>query len=109
MLRSELIDRLAERHPHLARKDAEQSVEVILDAIMQAVAEGKRVEIRNFGAFSASERRARMVRNPRSGETFMAPAMRSPRFRAGKPLQALDPMQAGQAIALASIDSLPQQ
>uniref|UniRef100_E6PP79 Integration host factor subunit beta (IHF-beta) n=1 Tax=mine drainage metagenome TaxID=410659 RepID=E6PP79_9ZZZZ len=109
MLRSDLIARLAERHPHLARKDAEESVEVILEAVMQAVAEGKRVEIRNFGAFSASNRRARQARNPRSGETFMAPAMWSPRFRAGKPLQALDPMQTGQAVALASTDSPPQQ
>lgn len=41
MLRSDLIDRLAERHPHLARKDAEESVEVILEAIMQAVVRSK--------------------------------------------------------------------
>ncbi|MHB1668744.1 HU family DNA-binding protein [Thiomonas sp.] len=81
MLRSELIDRLAERHPHLARKDAEESVEVILEAIMQAVAEGKRVEIRNFGAFSASERKARMVRNPRTGEVFTRSATRLPKIQ----------------------------
>lgn len=91
MIRSELIDRLAERHPHLARRDAEEAIEVILSAIMQAVGDGKRVEIRNFGAFSASERQARTVRNPRTGEVFSKSATRLPRFRAGKPLQALDP------------------
>lgn len=88
MIRSDLIDRLAERHPHLARKDAEESVEVILEAIMQAVAEGRRVEIRNLGAFSASERRARKVRNPRTGEVLTKSATRQPRFRAGKILNA---------------------
>ncbi len=91
MTRSELIDSLLKNHPHLLRKDAEDAVEVILSAIAQAVAEGKRVEIRNFGVFSASLRKARLARNPKTGETVQKAATRYPKFRAGKPLQVMEP------------------
>lgn len=90
MIRSELIDRLLEGHPHLSRKDVEDAVEVILCAIVQAVTDGKRVEIRNFGVFSASLHKAHLACNPKSGETLQKEATRFPKFKAGKPLQALD-------------------
>ncbi|CDW95890.1 Integration host factor subunit beta [Thiomonas arsenitoxydans] len=91
MIRSELIDGLAASHPHLSRKDAEDTVEVILNAIVQAVADGKRVEIRNFGVFSASLRKAHLARNPRTGEPMQKAATRFPKFKPGKPLQGLEP------------------
>ena len=90
MIRSELIDGLAASHPHLSRKDAEDTVEVIRNAIVQAVADGKRVEIRNFGVFSASLRKAHLARNPKTGEAVQKGPSQFPKFKAGKPLQALD-------------------
>jgi integration host factor subunit beta len=89
MTRSELINSLLESHSYLARKDAEEAVEVILNAIMRAVAEGKRVEIRNFGVFSASLRKAHLARNPKTGKPVPKASARFPKFRAGKPLRAL--------------------
>ena len=106
MTRSELIDRLLESHPHLARKDAEEAVEVILNAIMGAVAEGKRVGIRNFGVFSASLRKAHLARNPKTGKPVPKASARLPKFRAGKPLQALEPIALKQtALSPVALDA----
>lgn len=90
MIRSKLIDRLLEGRPHLSHKDVEDAVEVILCAIVQAVTDGKRVELRNFGVFSASLRKAHLARNPKTGEAVQKGPSQFPKFKAGKPLQALD-------------------
>ena len=89
MTRSELIDSLLESHPQLTRKDAEDAVEVLLSTIAQAVTDGKRVEIRNFGVFSVLLRKAHLARNPKTGETVQKAATRHPKFKPGKPLQGL--------------------
>ena len=59
MTRSELILRLTELNPHLYQKDAEQVVATIFDEITEALADGDRVELRGFGAFSVKKRDAR--------------------------------------------------
>jgi integration host factor subunit beta len=106
MTRSELIDSLLENHPHLVRKDAEEAVEVILSVIMRAVAEGKRVEIRNFGVFSASLRKAHLARNPKTGKPVQKASARFPKFKAGKPLQALGPIALKQtALSPVALDA----
>ena len=65
MLRSELISRLALEYAHLKHDDLEKIVAVILDEIAEALANGDRVELRGFGAFSVRERKPRVGRNPR--------------------------------------------
>ena len=67
MIKSELIEKLAEQNPHLYRKDVEDLVNAILDTIAAALERGERVELRGFGAFTAKRRGARAGRNPRSG------------------------------------------
>jgi integration host factor subunit beta len=52
MLKSELIERIAERNPHLSHRDAEKIVITILDTITAALAQGDRVELRDFGVLS---------------------------------------------------------
>jgi integration host factor subunit beta len=88
MLRSELIARLAEEYSHLRHDDLEKIVAVILDEIAEALAEGNRVELRGFGAFSVRERSPRVGRNPRTGEKVEVKAKRVPFFRPGKELRA---------------------
>ncbi|MEM6535491.1 MAG: integration host factor subunit beta [Pseudomonadota bacterium] len=88
MLRSELISRLAEENPDLKSEDLERVVAVILDEITDALRRGDRVELRGFGAFSVRQRKARIGRNPRTGETVEVEAKSVPFFRPGKELRA---------------------
>ncbi len=87
MTKSELIQRLAERNPHLYMRDVEKIVDTIFDEITAALARGDRVELRGFGAFSVKERGERQGRNPRTGENVKVEAKRLPFFKTGKGLR----------------------
>lgn len=87
MTKSELIQRLAEKNPHLYLRDVEKIVDTIFNEISAALASGDRVELRGFGAFSIKERDARMGRNPRTGESVYVEAKRLPFFKTGKALR----------------------
>lgn len=87
MTKSELIQRLAERNPHLFLRDVEKIVDTIFEEITQALVDDNRVELRGFGAFSVKHRDARKGRNPRTGETVHVEAKRLPFFKTGKALR----------------------
>lgn len=87
MTKSELIQRLAERNPHLYQRDIEKIVGTIFDEIGDALARGDRVELRGFGAFSIKRRDARQGRNPRTGETVSVGEKHVPFFKTGKQLR----------------------
>lgn len=87
MTKSDLIIRLAEKHPQLVLKDAEMAVKMVLDVMSSSLANGQRIEIRGFGSFSLNHRPARMGRNPKSGEKVMVPEKFVPHFKAGKELR----------------------
>ena len=87
MTRSELILRLAEKHPHLVMRDVEKIVATIFDEITDSLAEGNRVELRGFGAFSTKTREPRTGRNPRTGAAVEVEAKRVPVFKVGKQLR----------------------
>ncbi|MAP94751.1 MAG: integration host factor subunit beta [Ponticaulis sp.] len=88
MLRSELVQKLADENPHLRPQDLERVVDVILGEITTALETGTRVELRGFGAFSVRKRNARTGRNPRTGESVEVDAKCVPFFKAGKELRA---------------------
>ena len=69
MIRSELIQKIADENPHLYQRDVERIVNTIFDEVTSAMSRGDRVELRGFGAFSVKQRDARVGRNPRTGET----------------------------------------
>lgn len=87
MIRSELIQKLAEENPHLYQRDVERLVNTIFDEIVEAMARGERVELRGFGAFSVKRRDARTGRNPRTGEAVEVEEKYVPFFKAGKLLR----------------------
>ncbi|KAF0100724.1 MAG: integration host factor subunit beta [Betaproteobacteria bacterium] len=87
MTKSELIARLAERHPHLVAADAELAVKTILDAMTSSLVEGERIEIRGFGSFSLNFRPPRVGRNPKTGEKVHVEGKHVPHFKAGKELR----------------------
>lgn len=87
MIRSELLQELHKDNPELRAEEIEQVVDIFFDEIGQRLAEGGRVELRGFGAFSTRDRDARTGRNPRTGETVSVPAKRVPYFKAGKEIR----------------------
>ncbi|AXI53762.1 Integration host factor subunit beta (plasmid) [Pseudoseohaeicola sp. NH-UV-7] len=87
MIRSELIQKIADDNPHLYQRDVERIVNTIFDEITNAMARGDRVELRGFGAFSVKKRDARVGRNPRTGETVQVEEKHVPFFKTGKLLR----------------------
>ncbi len=87
MIRSELIQKIAEENPHLYQRDVERIVNTIFDEIINAMAKGDRVELRGFGAFSVKKRDGRVGRNPRTGEAVTVDEKHVPFFKTGKLLR----------------------
>jgi integration host factor subunit beta len=87
MIKSELIQKIAEENPHLYQRDVERIVGTIFDKIIDAMAEGNRVELRGFGAFSVKKRESRVGRNPRTGESVPVEEKYVPFFKTGKLLR----------------------
>ncbi len=87
MTKSELIEKLSDKHELLSKKESEAVVNVIFDGISSALVQGDRVEIRGFGSFSVRERGAREARNPKSGEVVEIPSRKTPFFKTGKELR----------------------
>ena len=87
MIRSELLQALAKECPDMRSEEIERVVDVFFDEIGKRLAEGGRVELRGFGAFSVRKRDARRGRNPRTGEPVKVPAKAVPFFKAGKELR----------------------
>ena len=87
MIRSELVEKIAAENPHLFQRDVERIVATVFDEIIEALAEGNRVELRGFGAFSVKKREARNGRNPRTGESVSVDEKHVPFFKTGKLLR----------------------
>ncbi|MBU0781974.1 MULTISPECIES: integration host factor subunit beta [Loktanella] len=87
MIRSELIQKIAEQNPHLFQRDVERIVTTIFEEITGALVQGDRVELRGFGAFSVKKRDGRTGRNPRTGEAVEVDEKHVPFFKTGKLLR----------------------
>ena len=85
--RSELIDALVDKQPHLAHRDVELAVKAVLDKMARSFEQGDRIEIRGFGSFSLHYRPARIGRNPKTGESVEVEDKFSPHFKPGKELK----------------------
>ena len=88
MIRSELLQALAKENPELRAEDVEVALDTFFDEIAGRLADGGRVELRGFGAFSTREREARTGRNPRTGESVSVPGKKVPYFKPGKEMRA---------------------
>ena len=87
MIKSELIQLIAQKNPHLYHRDVERIINTIFDEIIVALSRGDRVELRGFGAFSVKSRNARQGRNPQTGNSVAVDAKRIPFFKTGKELR----------------------
>jgi len=88
MIRSELLQLLEQENPGLRSDEIEKILDIFFDNIIERLAEGGRVELRGFVAFSTRAREPRKGRNPRTGEAVDVPAKRVPYFKPGKEMRA---------------------
>ncbi len=87
MIRSQLVQQLADANPTLRHNDIETIVGIFFDSIIDHLAKGGRVELRGFGSFSTRARAPRTGRNPRTGESVAVPAKRVIHFKAGREIR----------------------
>jgi integration host factor subunit beta len=83
MLKSKLVQRVADKNPHLHRTDVEKVVNTVLEEILTALVRRDRVELRGFGSFAVKVRSARPARNPKTGELVSVPETAHALFKSG--------------------------
>ena len=88
MIRSELLQALTRDNPGLRADEVEKVVDTFFEEIEQRLAQGGRVELRGFGAFSTRQRDPRQGRNPRTGASVAVPGKKVPYFKPGKEMRA---------------------
>jgi integration host factor subunit beta len=88
MTRSDLIAELAAANPHLRQADVELIVALVFDQVAEALARGQRVELRGFGNFTVRRMKARVGRNPKTGQEVPVSEKAKPHFRTGRELHA---------------------
>ena len=76
-----------DRFSYFSSSDLEASIKHVIDLMGQTLAAGGGIEIRGFGSFGLSYRRARIGRNPRTGQAVALPSKYVPKFRPGKRLR----------------------
>lgn len=85
MTKADLVDQVYEAiGPGITKKDCAAVVDAFLNAVKRALANEERIELRGFGTFEVRYRKARMARNPRTGEPVQVPARAVPAFRPSK-------------------------
>ena len=86
IVRSKLLKQLSENYPNFLKKDLEKFAFIILEEIKRALKRGDRVELRGFGVFSAKTQKARISRNPKTGEKVNTPEKKTINFKMSKDL-----------------------
>ncbi len=86
IVKSKLLKQLAKNYPNFLKKDLEKFTNIILDEIKNALKRGDRVELRGFGVFATNKQKARISRNPRTGEKVNTPEKKTIHFKMSKDL-----------------------
>ena len=102
MTKADLIDEVS-RVAELTRKDSEIIVESVFDSVVRSLRAGDKIEIRGFGSFRTRQRRARVGRNPKTGDRVEVPPKKIPFFKPSKELK--DLVNSGPATPAAPQDT----
>ena len=86
IVKSKLLKQLSDNYPNFLKKDLEKFIDIILDEIKQSLKRGDRVELRGFGIFSTNTQKARISRNPKTGEKVNTPQKKTIHFKMAKEL-----------------------
>jgi integration host factor subunit beta len=84
IVKSKLLNQLKKSYPNFLKKDIQKVVSVVLDEIKQALKREDRVELRGFGMFSTKIQKARISRNPKTGEKVNTPEKKTIHFKMAK-------------------------
>ena len=84
IVKSKLLKQLSNNYPNFLKKDLEKFTDIILDEIKRALKRGDRVELRGFGIFSTNTQKARISRNPKTGEKVNTPEKKVIHFKMAK-------------------------
>ena len=84
IVKSKLLKQLANNYPNFLKRDLEKFTDIILTEIKQALKRGDRVELRGFGMFSTNTQKARISRNPKTGEKVNTPQKKTIHFKMSK-------------------------
>jgi len=84
MVRSELLQKLRNMHPNIFRRDMEKILEIVFSEITEALRKGENIEIRGFGIFKTTTRKARMGRNPKNSESVQIPEKKTIKWKMSK-------------------------
>jgi integration host factor subunit beta len=87
VVKSELVHALKEKLPELEFRNVELAVNCMLEQMTTAIAQGERIEIRDFGSFDCRHRPPRIARNPKTGEAVNSPAKVAIHFKPGKEMR----------------------
>ncbi len=86
IVKSKLLKQLSKNYPNFLKKDLEKFTNIILKEIKRTLKHGERVELRGFGVFSSSNQKARISRNPKTGEKVHTPEKKTIHFKMAKDL-----------------------
>ena len=86
IVKSKLQKQLSKNYPNFLKKDLEKFTNIILNEIKKTLKRGERVELRGFGIFSTNIQKARISRNPKTGEKVNTPEKRIIHFKMSKDL-----------------------
>ena len=86
IVKSKLLKDLSKNYPNFLKKDLEKFINIILTEIKNTLKKGERVELRGFGVFSTKIQKARISRNPKTGEKVNTPKKRTIHFKMAKDL-----------------------
>ena len=86
IVKSKLLKQLSKNYPNFLNKDLEKFTDIILKEIKRTLKRGERVELRGFGIFSTNIQKARISRNPKTGEKVHTPAKKTIHFKMAKDL-----------------------
>ena len=86
IVKSKLLKQLSNNYPNFLKKDLEKFVDIILKEIKRTLKKGDRVELRGFGVFSTNRQKARISRNPKTGEKVNTPEKKTIHFKMSKDL-----------------------
>ncbi len=86
VVKSKLLKQLSQNYPNFLKKDLDKFTEIILKEIKRTLKRGERVELRGFGIFSTNKQKARISRNPKTGEKVNTPEKKTIHFKMAKEL-----------------------
>ena len=86
IVKSKLLKQLSDNYPNFLKKDLEKYTDIILSEIKKALKRGDRVELRGFGIFTTNTQKARISRNPKTGEKVNTPEKKTIHFKMSKDL-----------------------